>query len=173
MIKYRSGNLSPIKLMAKLPVTTTGWVLFTFIKSTNFTIFCISKRKWGCVTAKEFVSFLLQSLSSLATIFKIRSLPFSPYLSLWYSSQSAHVPGNWHKLWQPTLTLTWSMHTSFYSSLSKSGHLYLKSFTAYTLFFYSEFLFYFFTDTIQGHVYFGFQISVIMTGETDLTRKKN
>lgn len=105
--------------------------------------------------------------------FKIRSLPFSPYLSLWYCPQNALVPGNWHKLWQPTLTLTWSMHTSFYSSLNKSGHLYLKTFTTYTLFFYSEFLFYFFIDISQGLVYFGFQISVTMTGETDLTRKKN
>lgn len=45
MIKYRSGNLSPIKLMAKLPVTTMGWVLFTFIKSTNFTIFFLHKQE--------------------------------------------------------------------------------------------------------------------------------
>lgn len=36
MIKYKNENLSSIKLMAKPPVTTTGWALFTFIEFTNF-----------------------------------------------------------------------------------------------------------------------------------------
>lgn len=148
MIKYKNGSLSPIKLMAKLPVSTTGWTLFTFIKFTNFptSYVWVNKNKLGCVTTKVFVSPLLQTLSSPATISIIRYLPFftQSQLIVFPTACTCFPALNWHELCQPSMSQIWSVYTFFYGRLNKSTYLYFKNFLALIFFFYSKLFIYLF-----------------------------